>query len=32
MGMDTLMPNLGKVVYFVAGAFLGKKLLAKVRG
>jgi hypothetical protein len=28
--MDLIMPNLGKVVYFLAGAFIGKKLLGKV--
>jgi hypothetical protein len=30
--MGTLMPDLGKVVYFALGTLLGGKLLAKLRG
>lgn len=30
--MNTLMPDLGKIVYFALGTFLGGKLLAKIRG
>jgi ABC-type branched-subunit amino acid transport system permease subunit len=28
--MNTLMPDLGKVVYFAIGAFFGGKLLSKI--
>lgn len=30
--MGILMPDLGKVLYFVIGTFLGQKLLSKVKG
>lgn len=30
--MNVLMPDLGKVVYFALGTFLGGKLLSKLRG
>ena len=30
--MNLVMPDLGKILYFVAGTFLGGKLLSKLRG
>lgn len=30
--MNIIMPDLGKVVYFALGTFLGGKLLSKLRG
>lgn len=30
--MNLLMPDLGKIVYFALGTFLGGKLLSKLRG
>jgi hypothetical protein len=30
--MNLVMPDLGKVLWFVAGTFLGGKLLAKIKG
>lgn len=30
--MNVLMPDLGKLLWFVGGTFLGGKLLAKIRG
>jgi hypothetical protein len=30
--MNLVMPDLGKVLWFVAGTFLGGKLLSKLRG
>lgn len=30
--MNLLMPDVGKILYFALGTFLGQKLLSKVRG
>lgn len=30
--MNLLMPDVGKLVYFALGTFLGGRLLAKLRG